>query len=190
MNNSEAPSLDRIDLKLFLEDPEAVDWEACIETFTQWMKDDPDEWLDIADYTHMPEGPGVLVVGPEKHVSIDERKGKAGVLYSRREPFSGSNVERLRKLTSETLRFVQRLHDAEIGVRARTDAFEYIVNDRLGFPNDQETADALQSDLEQALEAVEGLSFQRDESPSERLNLTALTAQPVSIDEWTGGDGA
>ena len=105
--NNETLSLDRIDLKLFLDDSVEVDWERCVQIFTEWLKADADEeeWLDIADYTHMPQGPGVIVVGPEKHVSIDDRRGELGLLYSRREPFSGTNVERLQQLVSETARY-------------------------------------------------------------------------------------
>ena len=187
--NNDTLSLDRIDLKLFLDDSVEVDWEGCVQVFTHWLKADPDEeeWLDIADYTHMPQGPGVLVIGPEKHVSIDDRRGELGVLYSRREPFSGTNIERLQQLVSETARFACLLEEADIGVKVKTDRLEFIVNDRLGFPNDAETAAALEADLRAALESAGELSFERYESPSERLNLTVRPAEPLTAADWADG---
>lgn len=40
--------------------------------------------IDVADYSHVPDGPGVMIVGDQAHWAMDEADPGPGVLYSRK----------------------------------------------------------------------------------------------------------
>ena len=60
-----AMELQHINVKIYVEGDLPVDPAEFITVFHQWVKDKVlDELLiDVADYRHVPAGPGVLLVG-------------------------------------------------------------------------------------------------------------------------------
>ena len=76
----------RISVKFFVSEPDAVHLPAFIPVFHRWIQDHAVEGLliDVADYKHVPEGPGILLIGHEGDYSIDMAKGRPGLLYSRK----------------------------------------------------------------------------------------------------------
>lgn len=63
-----------------------VDPEAVMQQFVQWIRDDSIEGtlLDVADYSHMHEGPGVVLIAHEFLLSLDEQDGWVGLRFSKR----------------------------------------------------------------------------------------------------------
>ena len=56
--------LQRINVKLYLEDPTALSAKETFRIFNSWIPTTPDEVLiDVADYSHVPDGPVTLLVG-------------------------------------------------------------------------------------------------------------------------------
>ena len=71
----------RISAKLFATDPSAeVDADAFISVFHEFIREKSVEGIliDVADYSHVPEGPGVVLIGHDVDYSIDMNEGKAG----------------------------------------------------------------------------------------------------------------
>jgi hypothetical protein len=65
-----------------------------VPVFHRWIqqKSFPNHLLvDVADYAHVPEGPGTLLVSHEANIHFDRDGGKPGVLYVRKQP-AGENV--------------------------------------------------------------------------------------------------
>ncbi len=76
----------QLSVKLFAADP-AVDLTAFIPIFHGWIQESrvPDHLLiDVADYRHVKDGPGVVLIGNEAHIGIDAERGPLGLLYSRK----------------------------------------------------------------------------------------------------------
>ena len=48
--------------------------------FHRWIQDRvcPEMLIDVADYRHVPDGPGVMLIGHEAHYSLDSTEGPAG----------------------------------------------------------------------------------------------------------------
>ena len=40
--------------------------------------------IDVADYAHVPAGPGMMIVGHDAHYAVDNRENRLGLLYNRR----------------------------------------------------------------------------------------------------------
>jgi hypothetical protein len=88
----------KIDLKVYATvgngSPEGAlfDAAAAIPVFHRWIREQSlDELMvDVADYSHVPEGPGVLLVCHDAHYALDGAGGEPGLLYSRRRATSSS----------------------------------------------------------------------------------------------------
>lgn len=76
----------KIDLKLFLQDASKVDLEDVIPVFHDWIQHQRlDELLiDVVDYRHVHNGPGVMLIAHDAHYALDMADGRMGLLYSRR----------------------------------------------------------------------------------------------------------
>ena len=61
-----AAGLQRFDLKLHLDGPSDFDSDqaddALLAIFGEWRLEEGEEIIDLADYSHVPEGPGVLLI--------------------------------------------------------------------------------------------------------------------------------
>jgi len=146
-------NLQHVNVKLLAKDPEDVDLEPLIPLFHNWIKAKVfDELLlDVADYRHVREGPGVMLIGQQANYSVDNTDGRLGVRYNRKYPLEGSNQDRLKQATRAALAAFQRL-EAEVGLngklRFNEHEVEVFVNDRLLAPNRDSTREAVKPELE------------------------------------------
>ena len=62
-----------------------------IPVFHRWIREQamPELLIDVADYSHVPAGPGVMVIGHEANYSVDNRENRLGLLYNRRAALEG-----------------------------------------------------------------------------------------------------
>ena len=141
-----------VNVKIFAEGPD-VDLAGAIPVFHRWIQESVFEELliDVADYRHVPAGPGVLLVGHEANYSLDLSSCRLGLLYNRKRLAHGGNAERLRHGLACCLAACAALED-EPALRARGLSFDgsrlrFIINDRLAAPNDDRTLDAVRPDL-------------------------------------------
>lgn len=60
---------------------EKIDLGAIGAAFTKWIQDNaiPGTLIDVADYSHMFEGPGVILVAHEYIISLDQQDGVEGL---------------------------------------------------------------------------------------------------------------
>lgn len=153
--------LHRIGIKIAASDPSFPALEL-VPIFHRWIQTAalPGHLLiDVADYDHVPEGPGILLVAHEANVALDEVGGRVGLLYYRKQPLDGDLPARLRAAVATTLHACRLLEqDAALGGRLRFNAgsLELFANDRLNAPNQAATYDAFQPTLDALLRAVYG----------------------------------
>ena len=78
-------ALERVCAKLYAPEPGVPD-AAFIPVFHDWIRRRVigGVLLDVADYTHVPDGPGVVLVGHEFTYSLDRSDGRFGLLVQRR----------------------------------------------------------------------------------------------------------
>ena len=115
--------------------------------------------IDVADYDHVPEGPGILLVAHEGNLGMDLIGGKLGLLYYRKQPLDGDLAARLRACLGTALHACRLLEqDATLGGRVRFNAgsIEIFANDRLRAPNAPATYEAFQPTLDGLLRTLYG----------------------------------
>ena len=149
----------KYELKLFVEDASGVDLEEFIPIFHHWIQAHELEELliDVADYRHVPEGPGIVLIAHDAHYAMDLADGRLGLLYSRRRETQPrrrdiqSVEDRLRSVWQCTLTACQRLaaHPALSGrLQFRGNELLLRCNDRLQGPNTTAAHTALCQHLE------------------------------------------
>src|SRR5205814_2440254 len=101
--------------------------------------------IDVADYAHLPDGPGVVLVSHEANFYFDRFDGKPGFTYQRKQSLPGSFEDRLRFCFGAALQACNLLetNSSLPGIRLRTNEMELKINDRLLAPNTPETCAAV-----------------------------------------------
>lgn len=154
--------LQHINIKLMLKDSGGLDLEPIIPIFHSWIQGQVFEGellIDVADYRHVPDGPGVMLIGHEADYSVDDTDGRLGVLYNRKTALEGSNQDRLRQAVRAALRACERLEDdPRLNGKLQFDGqnIEITVNDRLLAPNTPETRQAVEPELQEFASALFG----------------------------------
>jgi hypothetical protein len=149
---SQHVELQHINLKLLLKVSVKLDLDPIIPIFHSWIQNQVfDELLlDVADYRHVPNGPGVVLIGHEADYSIDNTDGRLGVRYNRKVLVDGSNQDRLEQATRAVLHAAKRLEeDASLQQELRFNGrdIELSINDRLLAPNCEDTRKAIEPDF-------------------------------------------
>ncbi len=143
--------LQKINVKFFVADASPVRPETFIDIFNSWIQAANGAYYDLADYTHVPAGPGVLLVAHEANVSIDNGGNRWGLLYGRKQPVEGSNRDKLKAAFTAALEYCRKIQDEPAlqgRFRFRGDEALVAVNNRLLAPNTDETLAALRPDVE------------------------------------------
>ena len=179
--------LQKLGVKFFVEQPNAVPLTDFIEIFHGWIQATDGIYHDVADYSHMQSGPGVILVANDANLHIDETGGRRGLLYSRKAPLSGTNQEKLRtvfRLALENCRKLEEEPALRGKIRFTANEAAISLNDRLLGPNTEESFQELKSDVEPFAKQLFGdaeVSFERDEDPRQRLNLHLKTSAAVDL---------
>ena len=128
-------------------DHQQVSPEELIPVFHRWIRDGllEDLLVDVADYSHVPNGPGVLLIGHDAHYGLDQSGGRLGLLYSRRRETHpslaglGSDSHRLASAIEVALGVCSLLEgDESLAGRLRFgQELEVKINDRLVSTNDE-----------------------------------------------------
>ena len=181
--------MQHVNVKLLVRDPGDVDLEPLIPVFHSWIQKQVGEGLllDVADYRHVPEGPGVVLIGHEGNYSVDNTDDRLGVRYNRKAALDGSNQDRLKQAARAALTACQRLEaESRLGGKLRFDGqeMEIFINDRLLAPNNEATREAFKSDFAKFLQQLfRGGKFTTSFSSDTRrlLGVSVKTAEPVRL---------
>lgn len=180
-----------INVKLYLKNPEAIDPHQFNPVFQNWIRNKvtSDLLLDVADYLHVPEGPGMVLVGLECDFALDQTDGRWGLKYNRKKSLEGSDTDRLEAALREALAACQRLESDESlqpKPEFSTNELEIFINDRALAPNTAETAQAFEPLLKTTLEKLYGdneSSWKLPQDPRERFGVTVKTSSEPSLKE-------
>jgi hypothetical protein len=144
--------LQHVNVKLLVKSPEEVPLEPLIPVFHSWIQGQVLEelLLDVADYRHVPAGPGVVLIGHQANYSVDDTDDRLGVRYNRKAEVDGGNQNALRQAVRASLIACQRLKaepSLEGKLQFNGQEIEFFVNDRMLAPNHDSTREVLHSDF-------------------------------------------
>jgi len=168
--------LQRIELKVFLDAPADVRFETVLTIFDRWRQqtDHPSDWVDLADYGHMKQGPVMLMAGKRDRVAVDTNLPGAGIVVQTQKGLSGSIEERFVEAFRRHLSMATQLTaepEFPAGLTPRGGDWMVTINDRLQFPNNEATDQAVRSGLVAALDRLfgdAGYDLERDTDPQRR----------------------
>jgi hypothetical protein len=181
--------LQHVNVKLLIKKAGEVNLEALIPVFHSWIQGQVCEelLLDVADYTHVQAGPGVVLIGHEADYSLDNTDDRLGVRYNRKTVLNGGNQKRLQQATRAALSACQRLQedtrlDGKFSFNGQD--IELFINDRLLAPNTQATRETLDSEIQTFAKKLLGrseysLSYSSD--PRRLFGVLIKTPQPFPV---------
>jgi len=181
-------NLERFCVKFFVTPDTQVEDEAIfIDIFQDWirLRKLDGVLLDVADYSHVPNGPGIMLIAYETNYAMDHGNGEFGLYAQRKVSEDGSQQDRILSLIRSTAAFGKLLEtDDRVDVKLAGHKFLYMSNDRLHGPNTDEAFEAVKGDLEAIASKLypgQSVTVSRvDNNPSDRL--TALVEAQTSVE--------
>ena len=150
-----------------------------IAVFHHWIQDNvaPELMIDVADYKHVPDGPGIMLIGHQADYSLDESGGRLGLLYNRKVKVEGDAQAALRQAFDSALSAARRLESEPVfagKLRFDDGDVEIVINDRLVAPNTDATWDALSPEIDRFFTSLWGagkVSLERRGEPRDRFTV-------------------
>jgi hypothetical protein len=136
--------------------------EQFVLIFHRWIQNQSVEGhrlIDVADYGHVVNGPGTVLVSSEANFYTDRAGGRLGLLYSRKLPLPGSFQDRLRTCIKEAFKAADRLEKdpaAQGKVKFTPDELLIRLNDRLLAPASDATVAASKDDVDAVVTQLMG----------------------------------
>jgi len=182
--------LQHVNVKLLVQNPGEAGLEPLIPVFHGWIENqtaDDELLIDVADYSHVPAGPGVVLIGHEGNYSVDNTDNRLGVRYNRKAALDGSNQDRLTQATRAVLKACRRLQeeprlDGKFRFNGRD--IEIFINDRLLAPNNAATREAFDADFHlfsRKLFRGKEYSISYGEDPRSLFTAFVKAARPFSV---------
>ncbi len=186
---SESSDLQHVNVKFFVKDAGAVNLQDAINVFHSWIQDQKldDLLIDVADYRHVPSGPGVILVGHNAHYAFDNAEGELGVLYNRKTATDDVGSAQFKAAIEVARDICQRLMKEEAfagKLSFETGRLQILINDRLLGANDDATFERLLPDMTAGLVAVFGeqeYKFERAGDPRKRFTVTVSAPQGLAV---------
>jgi hypothetical protein len=180
--------LQHVNTKLLLQDAKSLRLEPLIPVFHGWIEHQNGELLiDVADYSHVPAGPGVVLIGYEGNYSVDNTDDRLGVRYNRKAPIEDGNQNILAQATRAALTACQKLEaeprlDGKFHFNGKD--IEIFINDRLVAPNNVATCEVLDPEIQrfcQKLFRGKEYSIAYDPDPRELFSAKVTAAEPHTV---------
>ena len=149
----------KLAVKFFAQGSPELTHDAFIPVFHSWIQQHAlkDHLLiDVADYAHVPEGPGTVLVSHQANLSTDRENGKLGLLYVRKQEIDGATTfpRRLASVFRAALEAAAKLEE-EVTLRGklkfRGDELSFRIYDRLLAPNTPATFEQVKPELQRFL---------------------------------------
>jgi hypothetical protein len=181
--------LHKFGIKFFATPGERFDILKLIPMYHRWIQHQAlqDLLIDVADYSHVPAGPGVMLIAHEGNYALDESGHERGVLYCSKHRLDGELSERFARVAAKALKAAQLMSEAdelEGKLSIQANRLQFFANDRLVAPN----TDAAYAELEPALTSLldrlyAGVPYTvvRESDPKERLSVRVQAAGDVPL---------
>ena len=177
--------LQHIAFKILVDGELSVEWEQFIHVFHDWVAKQsmPEMVIDVADYRHVPNGPGVVMVGHEADYYMDNTQGKPGLRYVCKVAKDTDAAGQISEAFSRASAACARLESEIPGLQFSRTEFELTINDRAIAPNNDATRSALEAELPSILAQVLAASslIELETDPRKLAGCRITTATPVEL---------
>jgi len=181
--------LQKFGVKLFFNMNGSYSSQDFMPVFHNWIQDkviDDHLLIDVADYSHIPDGPGVMLIAHEGNFSLDQESQHPGIMYMRKTEIAGSFKERFNKVLSTVIKAANRLNDNNVSkqVDFTLNSFRFIANDRLYAENTADNQDLYKLKIQKALDGKYSdsqIKFKDVSDKNERLAFTVTFSNEIDI---------
>ena len=147
----------RTQVKFFLDQQTLVDQSLFSGVFQRWIQQKALEGqlIDVADYRHVHDGPGIVLIGYDSDYAMETRDGRLGLLYTRKRQVDADLASQLRasvRLALTACRLLEAEMNFQPRLKFRADEIEFRFADRLQIPNKPESFALISADLRTVLE--------------------------------------
>jgi len=176
----------RLQLKLYLEPSEHFELEALIPVFHRFIRDQviKDLLIDVVDYSHVPDGPGVVLIGHGADFYVGALDGSLGLVYSRKRGGPGPE-ERLEDALRRLINAARLLEQEDsLKLRFKSNQLSLRLTDRLNAPNDDATFASARGEVQALFARVYGgeVAIERLPASKEPLSLRIQAASSPSLE--------
>lgn len=191
---AESMEFQHVNVKIFVDGDLAVDPARFIEVFHEWINTESlnELLIDVADYRHVPAGPGVLLIAHEADYSMDNGGGRWGLRYNRKAAVDGANADRFRQALQSAAKACGLLEErfANDGpLKFSRHEMELFINDRALAPNTTATFASCRPELEAFLAGLfghGGFSMTHVDDPRARFGVIVESARPLDLQVLAG----
>ncbi len=181
--------LQKFGVKLFFNTNGSYSSKDFVPVFHNWIQDkaiDDHLLIDVTDYSHILDGPGVMLIAHEGNFSLDQESQQPGIMYMRKTDISGSFTERFNKVLSTVIKAANRLSDKDVSkqVDITLNSFRFIANDRLYAENTADNQDLYKQKIQKALDGRypdSQFEFGDVSDENERLAFTVNFSNDIDI---------
>jgi hypothetical protein len=182
--------LHKFGIKFLATDAQGIDILELIPIYHRWIQDKAldDLLIDVADYSHVPAGPGVMLIAHEGNYALDETGHERGIVYYSKQKLTGELPERFAQVAYKALKATQLMsNDAGLkgALRVSGTELQFFANDRLAAPNTDESYEEIEPAFKRFLDRLyDGAPYtlSREEDPKERLSFRVHVKANVSVD--------
>ena len=140
----------RIALKVYVAGGIAPDAPRVLEAFHGWIRQKalPETLIDVVDYSHVHQGPAVLLIGHESDYALDLSEGRVGLSYQRKRA-PETSLGPLGDSLKRVLRAAELLEQTPslAPLQFSRSEFKLTLLDRLHAPNTVETREACEAEV-------------------------------------------
>ena len=113
--------------------------------------------VDVADYAHVPDGPGIILIGHDVDYAIDRSGGRTGLLTTRKRCGEHPLGDVVRDALRKALIALAAIEaDGSTGLHFEPTSFDLYFIDRLATPNTDEAFETVRGEIAPALEKLFG----------------------------------
>jgi hypothetical protein len=181
--------LQKLNVKWFVQQPHTIPLTDFIDVFHEWIQATDGIYHDVADYSHMHAGPGIVLVARDANVSIDESDHRRGLLYSHKSPLRGSNQEKLYTVLRsalETCRKLEREPKLDGKFKLLGNEAVIAIHDRLIATNTDESFAAVAPEIEAVARHlfVDGkIDLEREPDTRRPFSVRIKASRSFGVDE-------
>ena len=180
-------NLNKIGVKFFVDGGDAVALAEYIPIFHRWIQNHSVDGvlIDVADYSHVHAGPGVLLIAHEGNYGMEERGERQALVYYNKHTRYRDLADGLASVCETALNACLKLErepELEGRIAFGANELQIVASDRLSAPNTQETFTVFEPLVARFLDHVyAGVNYSVAREPDlrERFSVTAKASEPA-----------
>jgi hypothetical protein len=175
--------MQHLSVKIFEQSGAELHAGNAIAVFHRWIQRGglPEMPIDVADYAHIPAGPGVILVCREAAYSLDNNDGRLGLLYQRKAADGSSDQASLNWAYDSAVSACRRLEGEPEFKSLKFDEREFAItwNDRALYPNTDESWERVRPSVVAFLDALFGSGYRLTRTGQDRRERLGAEVRAV-----------